>query len=158
IISGHVAEVPNFVLRKLANNPCVTAIHQDRGLSGEMNYAAVVEGARAVQQQYGLDGAGIGVAIIDSGITPWHDDLGYSGNNPNVQVVNGQRVVKFVDFVNGQAGAYDDNGHGSHVAGIIAGNGHDSFGVRAGMAPAADIVSLKVLDANGSGYISNVIA
>ena len=158
IISGHVADVPNFVLRKLANNPCVTAIHFDRGLAGEMNYAAVVEGARAVQAQYGLDGAGVGVAIIDSGITAWHDDLSYSGSNPNVQVVNGQRVVNFVDFVNGRAAAYDDNGHGSHVAGIIAGNGHDSYGVRAGMAPAADIVSLKVLDANGGGYISNVIA
>ncbi len=158
VISGQVAEVPNFVLRKLANNPCVTAIHHDRGLAGEMNYAAVVEGARAVQQAYGYDGAGVGVAIIDSGITGWHDDLSYSGNNPGVKVVNGQRVTKFVDFVNGQAKAYDDNGHGTHVAGIIAGNGHDSLGVRAGMAPAADLISLKVLDAKGGGYISNVIA
>jgi serine protease AprX len=158
VISGQVAEVPNFVLRKLANNPCVTAIHHDRGLAGEMNYAAVIEGARAVQAQYGLDGAGVGVAVIDSGITSWHDDLGYSGNSSKVQVVNGQRVAKFVDFVSGLATPYDDNGHGSHVAGIIAGNGRDSYGVRAGIAPAADIVSLKVLDANGGGYISNVIA
>ena len=158
VISGQVAEVPNFVLRRLANNPCVTAIHHDRGTSGEMNYAAIVEGARAVQMQYGYNGAGVGVAIIDSGVTSWHDDLTYSGFNPAVKVVNGQRVVKFVDFVNGRTTPYDDNGHGSHVAGIIAGNGFDSFGARAGMAPAADIVSLKVLDANGGGYISNVIA
>src|SRR5262249_15665209 len=98
IISGLVADLPNFVLPKPANNPGVTAIHVDRGIAGEMNYAAVVEGARAVQQQYGLDGAGVGVAIIDSGITSWHDDLSYSGSNPNVRVVNGQRVVNFVDF------------------------------------------------------------
>ncbi len=158
VISGQVAEVPNFVLHKLANNPCVTAIHHDRGLAGEMNRAAVVEGARAVQQAYGYDGAGVGVAIIDSGITGWHDDLSYHGKNPNVQVVNGQRVVQFVDFVNGHASAYDDYGHGSHVAGIIAGNGFDTMGARAGMAPAADLISLKVLDAKGGGYISNVIA
>src|SRR5262249_15039980 len=104
------------------------------------------------------DGAGVGVAIIDSGVTSWHDDLTYQGNNPSVKVVNGQRVLKFVDFVNGRTTAYDDNGHGSHGAGIIAGNGRDSNGARAGMAPGADLISLKVLDAKGGGYISNVIA
>ena len=53
---------------------------------------------------------------------------------------------------------YDDNGHGTHVAGIIAGNGYDSDGQKAGVAPDAQLVSLKVLDANGNGTISNVIA
>jgi serine protease AprX len=158
IISGHAAVLPNFVLRKLADNPCVTAIHDDRTIKAHMNRAAVVEGARAVQQMYGYDGAGVGVAIIDSGVTSWHDDLTYQGQNLNVQVVNGQRVVQFVDFVNGLTAPYDDHGHGSHVAGIIAGNGYDTQGARAGMAPGADIVSLKVLDANGGGNISNVIA
>jgi hypothetical protein len=63
-----------------------------------------------------------------------------------------------VDFVNGRLTPYDDNGHGTHVSGIIAGNGYDTYGARAGMAPAANIVSLKVLDDHGGGYISNVIA
>ena len=71
---------------------------------------------------------------------------------------NGQRVAAFVDFVNGRTSPYDDNGHGTHVAGIIAGNGFDSLGVRAGIAPDAHLVSLKVLDQNGRGVISNVIA
>src|SRR5204863_5959956 len=53
---------------------------------------------------------------------------------------------------------YDDNGHGSHVAGIIAGNGYDSLGQKAGIAPDASIISLKVLDANGAGAIGNIIA
>jgi serine protease AprX len=109
-----------------------------------------------VQQQLGFDGAGVGVAIIDSGNTVWHDDLTYHGSNPAVRVVNGQRLVKFVDFVNGRVIPYDDNGHGSHVAGIIAGNGWDTLGSRAGIAPAANLVSLKVLDAQGGGFISNV--
>src|SRR5260370_32243526 len=86
------------------------------------------------------------------------EELDYQGTDPKVEVVNGQRVVQFVDFVNGRTAPYDDNGPGSHVAGIIAGNGFDTNGARAGIAPAADLVSLKVLDDHGAGYISNVIA
>src|SRR4051794_36114069 len=158
VISGQLIELPNGQLRKLANNACVEAIHWDRRTGGEMNRAAVVEGARAVQELLGLDGAGLGVAIVDSGVTPYHDDLTYQGSNAKVKVVGGQRVVKFVDFVNGRTTKYDDNGHGTHVAGIIGGNGYDTLGARAGMAPATNLVSLKVLDRNGGGYISNVIA
>ena len=158
IISGQVVELPNGVLRRLADNPCVASIHWDRKIGGEMNRAAVTLGARSVQQQLGFDGAGVGIAVIDSGVISWHDDLSYHGSNSNVQVVGGQRVTKFVDFVNGLTNKYDDNGHGTHVAGIIGGNGWDTLGARAGIAPAANLVSLKVLDAQGSGYISNVIA
>jgi serine protease AprX len=158
LISGQVVELPNFVLRKLANDPAVASIHWDRDTTGEMNRAAVVEGARAVQEELGYDGAGVGVAVLDSGIAAWHDDLTYQGSNVKVKVVGGQRLVKFVDFVNGRLTPYDDNGHGTHVAGIIAGNGFDTKGARAGMAPAADLVSLKVLSEHGSGRISDVIA
>src|SRR3982751_3563114 len=158
LINADVVEIANSQLRKLADSPCVKDIHWDRKTGGEMNRAAIVEGARAVQEAYGYDGAGIGVAVVDSGITGWHDDLTYRGSNPNVKVVGGQRVTKFVDFVNGRLTPYDDNGHGTHVAGIIAGNGYDTLGARAGMAPAANLVSLKVLDDHGGGYISNVIA
>ncbi len=73
-------------------------------------------------------------------------------------MVAGQRVTAFVDFVNDRLQAYDDNGHGTHVAGIIAGNGYDSNGAQAGIAPAAHLVSLKVLDQHGGGVISDVIA
>jgi serine protease AprX len=158
IISGEVVELPNFMLRRLADNKNVVSISHDRKAGGEMNRAAVVSGARAVQETMGYDGAGVGVAVIDSGVTNWHDDLTYTGSNAKVKVVNGQRVTKFVDFVNGRLTAYDDNGHGTHVAGIIAGNGADTYGARAGIAPAANIVTLKVLDDQGGGYISNVIA
>jgi subtilisin family serine protease len=98
------------------------------------------------------------VAVIDSGITTWHDDLTYQGTSTGVRVKNGQRVAAFVDFVNGRTAAYDDNGHGTHVAGIIGGNGRDSSYVRAGIAPSAHLVGLKVLDERGRGVISDVIA
>ena len=119
---------------------------------------AVTVGARAVQQSYGYRGAGVGVAVLDSGITSWHADLSYLGSSSLVRTSNGQRVAAFVDLINGRTAPYDDNGHGTHVSGIIAGNGFDALGSRAGVAPDAHIVSLKVLDAQGRGVISNVIA
>jgi serine protease AprX len=69
-----------------------------------------------------------------------------------------QRVDRFVDFVNGQQAPYDDYGHGTHVAGIVAGNGFDSAGRRSGIAPGAHVIALKVLDGSGRGRISDVIA
>jgi serine protease AprX len=123
-----------------------------------MARVGISSGARSVQYQLGYRGTGVGVAVLDSGVTEWHDDLQYNGWSAAVQTNGGQRVAAFVDFVNGHSTPYDDNGHGTHVTGIIAGNGYDSFGIRAGMAPDAHLVSLKVLDANGRGVISNVIA
>jgi serine protease AprX len=158
LMNGLAVELPNKVLRKLADNPAVERIIWDRPLDSTMNRVAVAVGARTVQLVDGLTGAGVGVAVIDSGITAWHDDLTYRGSSSLVKVKNGQRVSGFVDFVNGRPTTYDDYGHGTHVAGIIAGNGYDTQGSRAGIAPDANLVSLKVLDANGRGVISNVIS
>jgi serine protease AprX len=158
LIDGMVVELPNRVLKQLSERSEVLSIHYDRPATGHLNRAAVAVGARSARFQYGYDGAGVGVAVIDSGITAHHDDLGYRGWSLPVRVVGGQRVTAFVDFVNGNVLPYDDNGHGTHVAGIIAGDGYDSFGARAGIAPGAHLVSLKVLDAQGRGVISDVIA
>jgi serine protease AprX len=158
LINGQVLELPNSVIRKLADLSFVESIHYDRPTGGEMNRVAVTVGARAAQFQYGYTGAGVGVAVIDSGITGWHADLTQPMTYTGVRVKNGQRVAAFVDFVNGRTAAYDDNGHGTHVAGIIGGNGRDSNYVRAGIAPFAHLVGLKVLDDRGRGVISNVIA
>jgi serine protease AprX len=158
LINGQAVELSNGQLKKLAESSAVESIHVDRQLRSHMNRAAVTIGARAVQEDLGFDGAGVGVAIIDSGVSSWHDDLTYSGSSLSVRVVGGQRVARFVDFVNGRTAPYDDNGHGTHIAGIIAGNGYDTRGARAGVAPAAHLVSLKVLNDQGTGYISNVIA
>jgi len=158
LINGQAVELSNGQLKNLAASPAVQSIHVDRSMRAHLNRAAVTIGARAVQEDMGFDGAGVGVAIIDSGVTSWHDDLTYYGTNLSVRVVGGQRVAKFVDFVNGRTAPYDDNGHGTHIAGIIAGNGYDTRGARAGVAPAAHLISLKVLNNQGAGYISNVIA
>jgi serine protease AprX len=116
------------------------------GIAGPAERVAAAVGADWVQQSLGLDGAGITIAVIDSGITDAHDDLSTS------------HVLRFVDFVNFQAQPYDDYGHGTHVAGILAGDGHDSSGTRRGIAPGVSLLVEKVLDETGQGYISNVIA
>ena len=75
----------------------------------------------------------------------------------------GNRIRYFGDFCEGKTGLYDDNGHGTHVSGIVAGSGEASrkeYGtpVCHGIAPQADIVMLKVLDAKGNGNTRDVLA
>lgn len=149
IINGLAIDLPNQALPTIAGSSLVARISMDRVTAGANERTGATVGAAAVRQQFGYDGAGVGIAVIDSGVAPAHDDLGSS---------SGQRVDAFVDFVNGQTTPYDDYGHGSHVAGIVAGNGYDSGGARSGIAAAARLIVLKVLDNEGRGRISDVIA
>ena len=93
--------------------------------------------------QRGLTGRGIGIAVLDTGVS-LHPDL-----------LN--RTVVFRDFIHGRSSPYDDNGHGTHIAGILCGNGSASQGAITGMAPGAHLVCLKVLDEQGNGDIDDVI-
>jgi len=89
----------------------------------------------------GIDCSGIGIAIIDTGIDVDHPDLHVLGG---VRFYNGGLSDNRYD---------DDNGHGTHVAGIAAANGTTIVGV----APGAKLYAVKVLSANGSGYMSDII-
>jgi serine protease AprX len=91
-------------------------------------------------------GRGIGVAIIDSGVYP-HQDL----------VTPYNRISSFVDLINHLGHPYDDNGHGSCTAGIIAGNGKKSNGMYSGIAPESKIYSYKAFDKTGKGYFSDIL-
>lgn len=82
-------------------------------------------------------GQGVNVAVLDSGIYP-HIDFD-------------NRIIAFKDFINNRTKMYDDNGHGTHVAGVIAGSGRASLGRIKGVAPKAGIVAVKVLSADGTG-------
>ena len=145
-VAGQIADVPDAALDALSRLPGVEGISLDRRVEGTLERTGATIGATYVREALGLDGAGVGVAIIDSGVANWHDDLG------------ADRVMRFVDFVNFESAPYDDYGHGTHVAGIIAGSGYDSGGRRRGIAPGATLLVEKVLDADGQGYISNVIS
>jgi subtilisin family serine protease len=145
-LGAQVALVPDAALRLLAARADVRSVSLDRRVSGTLERTTAAIGAGWVREQLGLDGTGVGVAIIDSGVANWHDDLGSA------------TVVQFVDYVTSLPSPHDDYGHGTHVAGIIAGNGYDSAGARRGIAPGARLVVLKVLDETGDGHISDVIA
>lgn len=90
----------------------------------------------------GWTGAGVGVAILDTGLFP----------HPDLQ----DRVAAFQDMVQGRRGPYDDNGHGTHVAGVIGGDGRMSGGQYAGIAPGCRLVGVKVLDGRGNGSLSHM--
>jgi serine protease AprX len=151
LVNGVAVDLPNASLAALAASPLVSHIAIDRLVVGSMERTGATVGATAVRQELGYDGTGVGVAIIDSGAAASVDDL-------SDEFGGGSQVDQFVDFVNGRQNAYDDYGHGTHVAGIIAGNGFDSSGRRTGIAPGARLVILKVLDDSGQGHISDVIA
>lgn len=96
-------------------------------------------------------GAGVNISIVDTGI---------DGSHPAFS----NRIVAWADFVNGaNTTAYDDNGHGSHCAGIAAGGivettyGDDTIDVILGIAPEANLMGAKVLNAGGSGSQSDVM-
>lgn len=91
----------------------------------------------------GYKGQGVTVAVIDTGIAP-HPDYN-------------DRVKGFKDWVAGKTEHYDDQGHGTHVAGCASGGGLMSDGKYMGPAPEADLVGIKVLDKRGSGRLSDII-
>jgi serine protease AprX len=168
LLQAHVAEVSNARLTALANDPRVARVSIDRPAFATLDRTASAIGAAVAREDMGVTGTGVGVAVIDSGVSSWHDDL-YMERAAGLPYGNYvPRVVHFRDFANpwqGDGGqtyygeyAYDDYGHGTHVSGIIAGNGYDSNGARTGIAPQANIIGLKVLDGNGAGFVSDVIA
>ncbi len=135
----------------LSNQPDVSYISLDRTVGGALDYSA--EGVNApVAWNSGWDGTGVGVAVIDSGIY-LHPDLLAARSHQS-------RVVYRKSFVAGVQN--DDYGHGTHVAGIIAGTGASSnvpgsAHVLRGIAPNANLLDLRVLDQNGAGNDSAVI-
>ncbi len=154
-------DIDNRGLERLAADPRIRRVIADRPAFATLERAGAAVGANAVRDELGLTGAGIGIAVIDSGVTPFHNDLELRRRGRTGHAT----IAHFKDFTT-EGGTRasvadtptDDYGHGTHVAGIIAGSGYDSNGQRMGMAPGAHLVVLRVLDGNGQGYVSDVIA
>lgn len=160
-IKGAHYSVPAGSLPALANDPDVAYISPNRPLSSTstLDYTPETVNAPVAWQQWGLDGTGFGVAVIDSGVTAVGDLYWW---NPTNQTY-GSRVVYSQNFVPGATDASDQFGHGTHVAGIIASEGWFSTGSNfthtfKGIAPNANIINLRVLDQAGAGTDSSVIA
>ena len=188
-IHAHAATVRRSELESLASDQNVTYISIDRPLAARGGPAAtaasVMTGAEYTSEPInapqawakGFLGTNVGVAIIDSGITPTPDlnalpaatvvgqpaPLQFAKVAGMVAPAQTGRIVYSQNFVPGAKDATDQYGHGTHIAGLIAGSGQQSTGAQyfrsfRGSAPNANIINLRVLDATGSGSDSTVIA
>ena len=144
-IGAFAVELPTNAVAQVAQHHRVEYIHDDAKVFKSMDIATKVVGSVMVNET-GYTGKGIGVAVLDTGVYP-HEDL--------VRPTN--RIVAFRDFINDRSRPYDDDGHGTHVAGIIAGSGYVNSKYK-GIAPEANIIGVKVLDETGSGNTSDILA
>jgi serine protease AprX len=153
LVNGLVASLDGNGIVSLSNQSNVIYISKDRPVNLLMDTASAAVNA-PVAWKSNYTGSGIGVAVIDSGVNS-HRDLNGTG------LLSSSRVVYNKSFLSTSSAA-DQYGHGTHIAGLIAGNGASSTGSAysrtfKGIAPSAKIVNLRVLDANGSGTDSAVI-
>ncbi|MDD3169242.1 MAG: S8 family peptidase [Eubacteriales bacterium] len=154
-INAVSVEIPKEKIEKLSAYKMIGSISEDAIVSK----APIFARTRKVQTKCGNypddmeriygsveRGKGVGVAVIDTGVSP-HYDL--------VKPYN--RIVAFKDLLADKELPYDDDGHGTHVAGIIAGNGYTSCKYT-GTAPCASVIAIKALDESGNGTESDILA
>ncbi|HHB89988.1 MAG TPA: hypothetical protein ENK60_01615 [Anaerolineae bacterium] len=130
-------------IERLAENPAVERIWYDMPVHALLDVSVPHIRANKVWAA-GNEGAGVRVAVLDTGCDMAHPDVK-------------DRVRKSKDF-SGKGSAQDGNGHGTHVASIIAGSGAASQGKYRGVAPQAELYIAKVLDDQGRGRMSDVMA
>ena len=150
-VNSALYRMPARALDALSRNPNITYISPDRKVNGTLEYANPAVGA-TLAASYGYKGNGVGVAIIDSGLYSSHLDFFYGADS---------RVVYSQNFVAGESTTSDAYGHGTHVGGIVAGNGTLSLGsifTLKGIAPRSNLINLRVLNGAGQGTDSQVIA
>jgi subtilisin family serine protease len=144
-----VVDVTPSMLEKLQSSKTVAKILLDREIQVldpqdmktaaiPTNYGVAKIQALEARESAGLTGEGVRVGIIDTGAAGNHEALA-------------GKVVVFKDFINNKTEAYDDQGHGSHCAGTIAGNG----GI--GIAPKAKLIIAKALNSQGGGTLSGLM-
>jgi subtilisin family serine protease len=163
IINGFAAKVPASDISLISRLPGVTAVTLDRttqvqSVAGATNtlpsvYKTVTRGDRLAKA--GGDGSGVTVALIDTGVTALPDIA-----NSLVTVTTdplGQVTASCINM-SGEPTCDDTYGHGTFMAGIIAGNGAASAGKYVGMAPGAKVLSVKIAGATGASDVSTIIA
>jgi len=146
--------LPAGAVEALAARSDVRFVSLDADLKAQGHISSTT-GADAVRAQqdstgasYTLDGTGIGIAILDSGIDSTHVSFKDASNQ--------SRIVVSVDFT-GENRTDDPYGHGTHVASAAAGNDTVSQGAYVGTAPNANIINLRVLNSQGMGTVSGLL-
>src|SRR5207248_2161182 len=100
---------------------CCPQAARAAGLSPELAHMIVPGADQVWSGTPGFRGSGIRIAVLDTGVNDQDNDF-------DVATGRGSRVVAWKDLVANRPKPYDDNGHGTHVAGIVLGNGSDSSG------------------------------
>lgn len=143
VLPGSSMTVPKGMLNELANIKGVKGIYKDQKLkvlASPGGYSTPAKGLDDPRKAHSRDGNGVTVALLDTGADPNHQSL------------KNDKILAFKDFVNNQTGSYDDNGHGTHCASLIAGDGDNG-----GVAKGAKLVVVKVMDKDGACYLSDAI-
>ncbi len=141
-------------LAELINDEDVAYISPDRETeaNGHIETTTGASLVRSLVSGTTIGGNGIGVAVLDSGVEANHADF---------KPIITSRVVYNKSFLTGNTSTSDMYGHGTHVAGLAAGNdifSNSYSGYYNGTAPSANVLNLRVLDDNGKGTVSNVVA
>lgn len=148
-IKGMALTIPEAALKGLARNPNIASIEADGMAYANVDQTVgsslwgldrIDQTSLPLNQTYSYlnNGSGVRVYVVDTGIRTTHQEFG-------------SRAVHGYDYINNDADATDDNGHGTHCAGTVG-------GLTTGVAKGVTLVAVKVLAANGSGSYSAVIA
>jgi serine protease AprX len=146
IVNSYYARLSQKNIQKLLEQDEVRMVYLDRECKTFLDSAGPSMNSQFAWDN-GLSGRGVTTAVIDTGIKP-HNDLVKPQN----------RILAFKDFIKKKTTAYDDNGHGTHVAGDIASNGFNSGGLYRSPAYESSLVGIKALDKYGSGNLSTIIS
>src|SRR5881628_1487286 len=158
VVGGASATVSGVGLLKIARDEDVAAVVADQTFSVSFDpvAAAAAEGSAGILEvgapqawrDSGVTGRGVTVAVVDSGVAA-HPDLG-------------ARLIGAIDFTSAAptlspVALGDPGGHGSHVAGLVAGDGTASGGLYTGVAPEANIIDVRVISGTGSTDLGTVL-
>tara|TARA_B000000475_G_scaffold272080_1_gene271828 strand:+ start:1470 stop:3476 length:2007 start_codon:yes stop_codon:yes gene_type:complete len=161
LIDSIAGKVNINLIPQIVELPGVVFVELDGRLEIQMNDVNEVHDVTQVWQDTGYTGSGSVVAIIDTGIDSDHvglDDIDDDNNTNDPKVIAFYDPVNTPELTNGtEVKAYDDQGHGTHCAGITAGTGAPDYQYK-GVAPMAQLVGVKVLDSGGSGSFATVMA
>ncbi|MBW3588312.1 MAG: S8 family serine peptidase [Actinobacteria bacterium] len=159
IVNGFSATIPARAITTLAADPNLRSLTKNRAGKFEMlsydetnvnSSSPKSTGASKLWAETDY-GSGIGIAVIDTGISPMND----------FTKLNGHRIVHGPDL-SGEGNLLDTYGHGTVMAGLIAGDGYDSqsnsSGAHVGLAPKSHLISIKVAGANGVADVSTILA
>jgi serine protease AprX len=163
VVQSVAVRVPTRNLAKLASLPFVKRVSADVTVRKNDEFTVESSGADLVYQYSSLSGNGVGVAVVDSGVHRHKDLDGSTRVVCTKDFVSAEPIMKYDEETHTWIRVYDPCGHGTHVAGIVAGNGKASDGSRYtrtfyGIARKAKIVDVRVLDDQGMGSVSNAIA